>query len=314
MVNYGDFEYGILNEGAVIEKYNGQKSFVIIPEFIDGLEVVSIGAEAFRGHGEIKEVGFPKSLASVGNYAFCECRGLKAVNFGPKVNFAGDHCFYNCRAIERMELPSGLEYIGDGFVKNCEGLNDITISSDVGLSSSVASFLNELSGSFSLNIKDKGIRLLFPSFGYEYIDRSYAKVFETVTHGGGLLYRKCIEKGNINYSAYDWAFKRAQMEELPETMCQIAVNRLMNDIKLESGYKEIYRDYISANIESAVRASVFMEMLEAFDKMEDYGVFTADNISKAIETASELKRPDFTAALIDIRQRNFGARRKTFDL
>ena len=77
MSTFGSFEYSINNGSAVIEKYIGSESFVVIPDKIENYAVAHIGDEAFRNHGEIKEVVFPKSIVYAGNYAFCECRALK---------------------------------------------------------------------------------------------------------------------------------------------------------------------------------------------------------------------------------------------
>ena len=314
MKDLKDFVFSAKNGMAVIEKYTGAESFVVIPEKIENLPVVEVKSEAFRGYKQLVGISFPESLAAVGEYAFCECRGLKEAVFGKNLNFAGSHAFYNCRSLEKIKIPSGLEYIGDGFVKNCDSLNSIIITSDKSISSSVSGFLSEISGEFSLEIEDSKTRLLFPSFGYEYIDKCYSKTFETVTHGAGVMYRRCIEKNSINYSLYDYAFKYASGEELSSTVCRIAINRLMNPFGMEKDALINYRAYLSANISAALRAAVETGDIDSVEALEGSGVFDSENIGEALKALSELERPDFTAAVMDIKMRRFGRVKKSFDI
>lgn len=52
MSTFGSFEYSINNGSAVIEKYIGSESFVVIPDKIENYAVTHIGDEAFRNHGQ----------------------------------------------------------------------------------------------------------------------------------------------------------------------------------------------------------------------------------------------------------------------
>ena len=313
MSTFGNFEYSVNNGSVVIEKYTGTESFVIIPDSIEGIPVTQIGDEAFRNHGEIKEVIFPKSIVYAGNYAFCECRALKEADFSDNLNFAGAHLFYNCRALEKIRIPSKIEYIGDGFAKNCESLNEITITDDK-ISSSVSGFLSELSGEIVLNIENNNCSLIFPGYGYEYIDKCYSKTFVTVTHGAGVMYRKAIDKNKINYAVYDSAFKYASNEEFPQTLCLIAINRLEKPYGLTEEAKEEYIKYLSGNISETIDVISQSENIEFLEKMESLDILNADNIKDAIDETVKNDRADFTAELMDIKMRKFGRKKKTFDL
>ncbi len=314
MAVFENFEYSVTDDGVSIDKYNGNEGFVSIPEKINGLKVKKIGNEAFRWHKEIREVTFPESLEYAGDYAFCECRGLKSVYFGNNLKYAGEHIFYNCRNLAEISIPSGLEYIGDGFAKNCENLKNITISSDNNLSSSVSGFLNELSGEIVIKIGETGGELILPSFGYEYIDKCYSKTFETVTHGAGVLYRKCIEKHRINYDLYDLAFRYAVREELPQTMCRIAINRLQSQNGLNNESKKQYIDYLSEHISDTIRTIVYYENIDFIEVMEKEHMLTEEILLSAINITSETDRADFTAEFMDRKMRLFGRKKKVFDL
>ncbi len=313
MSAFGNFEYSADNKSAVIEKYTGSESFVVMPESIEGIPVTRIGDEAFRNHGEIKEVIFPKSIVYAGSYAFCECRALKEAVFSDSLNFAGAHLFYNCRALEKIRIPSKIEYIGDGFAKNCDSLKEITINDDK-ISSSVSGFLSELSGEIVINIEKNNCSLIFPSYGYEYIDKCYSKTFVTVTHGAGVMYRKAIDKNRINYAVYDAAFKYAASEEFPQTLCLIAVNRLEKPYGLTEEAKGEYISYLSANIAETIDVISQSGNIDFLEKMEILDILNSDNIKYAIDESVKNGRADFTAKLMDIKMRKFGVKKKTFDL
>jgi len=220
---------------------------------------------------------------------------------------------YNCRGIEKIRIPSNISCIGDGFVKNCDNLKHITISSG-DISSSVSGFLNELNSSFTLYIESDNSTLVFPAFGYEYIDKCYSRTFETITHGAGVTYRRCIEKNKINYDVYDLAFKYASNEETADTMCFIAVNRLTNSYNLSKTYKEMYIKYVTENILKVLSVIIKNDNMDFVDIIENENIFTADNIKEAVMLANEMDRPDFTALFMDIKMKRFGKTKKVFDI
>jgi len=313
MPGFNDFEYSTTENGISITKYSGSSSFVIVPENINGILVTNIGDNAFRDHKEIKEVIIPDSIVSIGNYAFCECRGLKAIELPDKISFAGDHMLYNCRGIEKISIPSDIEYIGDGFIKNCDQLKYITIT-DEKISSGVSYFLNELSTEVTLFIKNRNLTLILPGFGYEYIDKCYSRTFETITHGTGVMYRRCIEKNKININTYDSVFKYASRQEMPYTLCLIAINRLMASDSIDEESRNLYISYLKENIYLAVELAIKEEKSELMEIFENNDIFTAENISKAIETSRKKQRADFTSELMDIKMRKFGRTKKVFDI
>jgi len=74
----GDFVYTADNGKITITRYEGGKGGVVIPERIDNLPVVSIGASAFA-YNNLTSVVIPASILNIGESAFAGNR-LKSVS------------------------------------------------------------------------------------------------------------------------------------------------------------------------------------------------------------------------------------------
>lgn len=75
-------------EGETLVAYYGYAETVIIPE-----NVTVIGANAFKGHSELKELSYSRQMKSFGDYAFAGCSSLKSIFIGNRVTRIGAHAF-----------------------------------------------------------------------------------------------------------------------------------------------------------------------------------------------------------------------------
>ena len=81
-LNYGDFEYIVLNDETVeISKYTGKNEDVIIPNIIGGKKVTSIGYDAFGYCSRLTSITIPNSVTSIEYYAFYNCTSLTDVYY-----------------------------------------------------------------------------------------------------------------------------------------------------------------------------------------------------------------------------------------
>ncbi|HTO16687.1 MAG TPA: leucine-rich repeat domain-containing protein, partial [Edaphocola sp.] len=115
-IRFNDFEYIIFNEKAVISKYFGSETDIILPSNIEGYPVLAIGAYAFRKK-KLNSVVFPKSTIDIGSYAF-EGNNLVELNL-PKLKRIGDSSFANNK-IKKLVLPESILDIGDAAFMNNE--------------------------------------------------------------------------------------------------------------------------------------------------------------------------------------------------
>jgi len=101
--------------------------YVSIPSSIDGVEVVKIGEDAFRGK-DLYGVIVPDTVKIIEKSAFEWCR-LRELTLGKNVETINDNAFYNC-GITNLVLPSNVKYIGNAAFSN-NGLSSIIIPDSV---------------------------------------------------------------------------------------------------------------------------------------------------------------------------------------
>ena len=76
---FGDFEYKVNdNDNIEITKYIGSGGDVVIPDTIDGKNVISIGKKAFVGSWNLRSINIPDSVTEIDSMAFYGCAGLKS--------------------------------------------------------------------------------------------------------------------------------------------------------------------------------------------------------------------------------------------
>lgn len=99
------------------------KSFdgeVVIPEIYEGMPVVAIGIEAFKG-SKISAVYIPRSVVLIGMQAFASCASLARVIFEAdgRLDRIAPMAFSGCRALTHIRLPRGLRVIEEMAFCNC---------------------------------------------------------------------------------------------------------------------------------------------------------------------------------------------------
>ncbi len=107
-----EFEYIISDDSNVeIKGYKGSETEVVIPEKIDGYDVISIGNYAFSWNN-IKSISLPDSITVIGNGAFYCCEGLESVALPNSIISIGDKAFYGCINLDINTLPDSVTNIG----------------------------------------------------------------------------------------------------------------------------------------------------------------------------------------------------------
>ena len=140
---YGDYEYSIVDNNAVIDKYTGSDSTVIVPDNIDGYDVTEIGDSAFAGCTNVKEIKLPETLETIGYYAFGSCTGLESIKIPSKVKTIGQYAFGYCSNLKEINLPEGIKDIGSEFIKETK-IEKIQIPKSLKFGSSALYGANEL--------------------------------------------------------------------------------------------------------------------------------------------------------------------------
>ena len=129
----GDFDF---NEGTkTITGYKGSGGVVVIPSKINGVEVETIGEEAFYKYDEekcetspnnITSIIIPNTVTSIGIFAFYDCTDLTSIAIPNSVTIIGEGAFCACESLTSITIPNTVTSIGDGAFCACESLKSIT--------------------------------------------------------------------------------------------------------------------------------------------------------------------------------------------
>lgn len=127
------FETTKIETGVRIDKYLGQDEVVIIPDKVDGLDVIQIVENLFSENETIKELAFPTHLRVIPKGICWKCINLETIILPKNLEIIGESAFDNCSAL-KMELrfPKTLKKIGAFAFRKCERLfGDLIIPRNV---------------------------------------------------------------------------------------------------------------------------------------------------------------------------------------
>ena len=122
------FEYTTDTYGkATITKYNGGGGAnIIVPDKIDGHEVVAIGPNVFKDKTGIRYVMLPDTLTKIGYRSFQGCTALRRITIPDSVTEIATEAFRDCTALAEVTLSKKLATISYGAFHNC-ALTEIEI-------------------------------------------------------------------------------------------------------------------------------------------------------------------------------------------
>ena len=106
-----EFQYEYEEEfgGIVIDDYHGAGGIVVIPEKIDGIDVVRINDKAFVNNDTITAVKLSNTVREVGKQAFMNCSKMKIFISGESLKLLDQYTFNGCGRLETVKLNDGLE-------------------------------------------------------------------------------------------------------------------------------------------------------------------------------------------------------------
>lgn len=98
------FTVNVYSTYAEIVTYEGEGSYITVPEAFMGIPVKVIGAYAFYENEKIEKVTLPSGLILIGESAFQECSALKEVVVGECLEKIAQNAFRDS-ALEIIDLP-----------------------------------------------------------------------------------------------------------------------------------------------------------------------------------------------------------------
>ena len=123
-----DLAYYIEGIYATVTGYNGERTKIQIPTYLDGYVVKAIDTHAFLNNTNIKRVILPSTIDTIGYAAFDGCTSLERINIPENVAAIPDRAFFHCSSLEVVELTGGsLGSIGDEAFASCTSLRSISL-------------------------------------------------------------------------------------------------------------------------------------------------------------------------------------------
>lgn len=144
--NESNFEFQISsdtekNKFAVITKYNGSESEVVIPSVVtdengDEYTVNFLECSCFKNNTTLEKVTIPNTVIGFNtdtyytSETFYGCTGLKEVVFegGSKLESIGMSAFSGCTNLETIIIPDSVSIIDESAFKDCSALKEINLN------------------------------------------------------------------------------------------------------------------------------------------------------------------------------------------
>ncbi len=145
--SYDGFNYKVTSDTtAMITKYTGSESEVVVPEKIGNYTVTTIGNTAFQDKKTIQKITLPKTIVTIEDYnVFWYCTSLKSINLPDSLTYLAAGAFSGCSSLEEIVIPNGITKLSKTF-RGCSSLRKVVIPDSV-TSMDLACFYNSaLSG------------------------------------------------------------------------------------------------------------------------------------------------------------------------
>ncbi len=121
-----DFTYAEIAGGIEIRNYNGTDDIVVIPETINGQNVIRVGGMVFANESTVRGIYIPNTVKEIsticGNNKYVEvvvCEGVEII---------ADNAFNNCPSLTTVVLGNSLKSIGENAFFFCSNLKELYIA------------------------------------------------------------------------------------------------------------------------------------------------------------------------------------------
>jgi len=124
--------FTVSKSGTLIEYSGTALDNIEIPSEISGIEVNSIGSDAFQGLN-IKNVKIPNSVEKICASAFAFCNSLETITIPSSVSEIGASAFFSCQSLKSVNIENGLEEIPVNCFQSCKKLETVVLPESIAL-------------------------------------------------------------------------------------------------------------------------------------------------------------------------------------
>lgn len=233
-------------KGVRITRIDPNEEYVKVPNKIDGLPVLELGAYVLEG-SMIRELELPPNLERIGRYAF-----------------------YNCEYLEKIQIPEGMKDIGSGAFTGAHRIREICLlvpkeeQKLVVLQEILMDVVEAVKVTmlFPVTEEVREIRLVFPEYYEEGVENTPARNITSEYYGTGLKFRNCIVGRQLQYEEYDKLFQLAASVEDTDLVLEMALMRLLYPYKLKDIYKDQYEAWIKEQADEILPVLIEEKRLE----------------------------------------------------
>ncbi|MBQ1289985.1 MAG: leucine-rich repeat domain-containing protein [Lachnospiraceae bacterium] len=264
--------------------YDGEVSYLYIPDSAQGLPVRSIGAHAFERRQDLTEVVIPDGVRTLRAFAF-----------------------HNCRKLRKITMTDSVIDVYDGAARHCDSLKTLEITMHAGQYAGVKTLLSDCDATLRLVLtlpEGETVRLLFPSYNHFYDEDPWARVIHAHIDGSGMAFRESVSRSGIDYAAYDKAFEYACVDGA-QAAGEVALDRLMTPKDLSDRAREQYEAYVRQN------AAAILKQLVTGEREEELRFLTGragdlldhEAVSSVLSAAADAGNARITALLMEAGRR-----------
>ena len=114
-----------------VKDVSDEAETINILDNIKGINVTSIGEDAFRDCKNLKSVTIPDTVTSIGNWAFSGCTSLASITIPDSVTNMGWSAFKDCTLLTSVTISDSLTSINSSTFNGCTSLTSIIIPNGV---------------------------------------------------------------------------------------------------------------------------------------------------------------------------------------
>ena len=129
IVSAEEFDYEIYEGGAIITKYKGSDTDVVIPAEIGGAPVTEVGFYAFEADHGLTSVALPESVTVIGEGAFADCQSLMSINLPTGLKEIEVGAFAGCISLPELTIPASVTRVQGQAFTACTGMTALTVLS-----------------------------------------------------------------------------------------------------------------------------------------------------------------------------------------
>ena len=200
------------------------------------------------------------------------CPAVPGVIGGLPVVEIGPYCF-----AEKPVRPGAqcTGTLGSDLFTNCRQLRVFRLRAAADAPTGLKKLLGAVSADITAELD--GARLFYPEYS-EFLDENTpAHIFNHSIEGEGYRMRQCFTPGGaVDYAAFDASFTQACVGESADTLCRLALGRLVQPFGLSDNARADYELYLTAHPADAFKLAIDTRDEAALRLLVGLGLPTAD--------------------------------------